>query len=114
MNYHWNFSWVLRNLDVLMAGLYETLRLTVVTVIGGIAIGICIAILRKSRRPYVSWCARAYIEVFRDLPVLVVLIWLFYCLPIFVPGQLRIPPFWIAVIGLGLNLAALQAEITRA
>ncbi len=114
MNYTWDFTWVWRNSDVLAWGMLVTLVLTLVTVAVGAVIGVLVAIMRQSRLRPVFWIARIYIEVFRDLPVLVVLIWLFFCLPILLGPNASIPPFWVAVAGLSLNFSALQAEIIRA
>lgn len=114
MNYNWDYSWVWRNSDLLAKGLLVTLALALVTVGTGFVVGSVLAILRKSRFRLLSWPARIYIELFRDLPVLVVLIWLFFCLPILLGPSFIFAPFWVAVLGLGLNFSALQAEITRA
>ena len=114
MNYTWDYTWVWRNSDVLARGMLVTLALTLTTVGSGTVMGAIVALLRQSRFRVVSWIARVYIEIFRDLPVLVVLIWLFFCLPILLGPNAIISPFWVAVIGLGLNFSALQAEIIRA
>ena len=114
MSYQWDFSWVLKSLDVLAAGLLVTLRLTIIAVIGGIVLGLIVALMRQAKSVLLSWTARMYIEIFRDLPVLVVLIWLFYCLPPLLGERLQLSPFWVAALGLGLNFSALQAEIFRA
>lgn len=114
MNYTWDYTWVWRNWDVLGRGMLVTLLLTVVTVGCGAVLGAMVALLRQSRFKVIAWTARIFIEVFRDLPVLVVLIWLFFCLPILLGPGAGISPFWVAVIGLGLNFSALQAEIIRA
>ncbi|MCI0557414.1 MAG: amino acid ABC transporter permease [Nitrososphaera sp.] len=114
MTYSWDYSVVFAHLEILLRGMGVTLLLTTVTVLFGLIAGCLVAIMRSSKRWILSWSARSYIEIFRDLPVLVTLIWLYFCLPIFLGPSLRISPFWVAVIGLGLNFSALQAEITRA
>ena len=60
-------------------------------------------------------CGRSivfYIDSMRAMPVLVVLVWTFFALPI-VAG-ITMPPFWAALIGLTVHLAAYAAEIVRA
>ncbi len=113
MSYSWDYSVILANYDILLRGMGITLMLTAVTVILGFGMGCLIAAMRISKVWIISWCARLYIEVFRGLPVLVTLIWLYFCLPIFLGSSISISSFWVAVLGLGLNFSALQAEITR-
>ena len=84
------------------------------TVLLGTGVAFVLTLLRLSRVWPVQWSARIYIELFRNLPVLVVLFWLFYCLPIFLGQGARLPAFWVAVVGLGLNFSAMQADIFRA
>ena len=52
--------------------------------------------------------------MFRDLPVLVVIFWLFFCLPILLGRSLLLAPFNVATVALGLNFSALMADILRA
>jgi len=113
MGYIWDFSSVWHNFPALTNGLLVTLALSSLSLAFGIALSVPLAFLRRAKIKILSWAARAFIEIFRDLPVLVVLIWLFYCLPILMGDFVRISPFQVAVIGLGLNLAALQSEIFR-
>lgn len=114
MEYAWDFASVWRNWQVLLQGTAVTLALSIAAIVFGLIFAVPLAFLRKSRVRMISWLSRAFIEVFRDLPVLVVLVWLFYCLPILLGNATHLTPFLIAVIGLGLNFAALQSEIFRA
>lgn len=113
MTYRWDFSWVWRNLDVLLAGVSVTLLLTALTFLIGITLAPAIVMARRSRLWPLRWVAASFIEVFRDLPVLVVLVWLYFCLPMLVNSSVVLAPFWVAVIGLALNFIALEAEIMR-
>lgn len=113
MDYRWDFSSVWRNWPQLAEGVGITIALSIASILLGLVLAGLLTLLRKSRLSPATWTARAFIEVFRDLPVLVVLVWLFYCLPIFLGNDLRFSPFLVAVLGLGLNFAALQAEIFR-
>lgn len=114
MTYHWEFAWVWRNWPALWQGMTQSALLVGVTVALGTVAAFVLALMRLSRVGPVQWLARGYIELFRNLPVLVVLFWLFYCLPIFVGQGARLPAFWVAVVGLGLNYSAMQAETYRA
>lgn len=114
MGYTWDFTSVWRNWGVLLQGVGITIALSLASISLGLLLSIPLAFLRKSKLKIVVWFSQAFIEVFRDLPVLVVLVWLFYCLPILLGNDVRLTPFAVAVMGLGLNFAALQAEIFRA
>lgn len=114
MSYEWDFSWIWRNGDVLLKGMGVTALLTIATVASGTVVAVALSFMRLSKILVVQWVARIYIELFRNLPVLVTLVWLYFCLPIFMGEGLRIPPFWVAVMGLALNYSAMQAEIYRA
>lgn len=114
MTYRWDFSWVWRNFDVLLAGVGVTLLLTALTFLIGITAAPALVMARRSLFFPLRWLAAAFIEVFRDLPVLVVLVWLYFCLPMLISSSAALGPFWVAVIGLTLNFVALEAEILRA
>jgi polar amino acid transport system permease protein len=111
--YSWHFDWVLRFRGALVAGLEQTLLLTICSVILGMLVAVAVFLLRSARLPYLRIVAIVFIEVFRSLPVLVTLIWLYYALPVFIHGALFLSSFSVAALGLGLNYAALQAEIIR-
>jgi len=113
MNYTWDFSWIWNNLDVLFKGLLFTFYLTVGTIILGLLLSLIFAILRLSKNKILNYFSRFYIEIFRDTPVLVLLVWLFYCLPIFLGDSIRLSGLIVAILGLALNFSALQAEIFR-
>lgn len=99
---------------MLLSGLFGTALLTLAAVLLGTLLAVGILALRQSRFVVFSIAAKIFVELFRDLPVLVVMFWMFYCLPILL-GQARfISPFNVAVVGLGLNFAALMADILRA
>jgi len=114
MNYSWDFSWVWKNIDVLFKGLLVTLTLTIMTVLFGYVVGLLLFFIKRSSNKILYYFSQWMIEIFRGIPVLVTLVWLYYCLPIFLGESFQISAFWIAVLGLGLNFAALEAEILRA
>jgi polar amino acid transport system permease protein len=111
MNYRWNFSTVLDNLDVLMVGAYGTLRLfalcLVVSVIGGLVVGLG----RYARSAALYWPATAFVEFFRNTPVLVLILWFYFAAPLLMPVD--ISPMMAAALGISLNSAAFSAEIWR-
>jgi polar amino acid transport system permease protein len=115
VDYSWDFGAVWRNRDALLAGLWVTAQLTFFSVGGGTLAGVVLLFARRSKIAPLRWLAMALIEIFRDLPVLVAIIWMYYCLPILLGDRfLHFTSFAVAVIGLGANFGALQAEIFRA
>ncbi len=77
-----------------------------------IAAGFVVAMLRMYGPRWLRPIVVLYIDSMRAIPVLVVLVWTFFALPL-VTG-LTMPPFFAALIGLTVHLAAYVAEIVRA
>ena len=100
---HWRF---------LASGVGITLLLSVVSGLTSLALGFVIAMLRLYGPRWLRPIVVLYIDSMRAIPVLVVLVWTFFALPI-VTG-LTMPPFVAALIGLTVHLAAYAAEIVRA
>jgi His/Glu/Gln/Arg/opine family amino acid ABC transporter permease subunit len=110
--YTWDFTVVQKGLGFLLAGLGITILVTVASVVMGLVLGLILALARVSRIRPLGWVAYGYVEFFRNTPLLIQLIWLYYCLPILV--GLNIPPLLSGILALGLNSAAYLAEIYRA
>jgi polar amino acid transport system permease protein len=98
-------------LPMLLRGLGITLGLGVTAIALGLVGGLLFVLLRLYGGPPVRLMAVTYIDVFRSVPVLVLLIVIYYALP-FV--GLRLSPFWAAASALSLVAAAYSAEILRA
>jgi polar amino acid transport system permease protein len=112
MDYRLNFFFVWRHFDMLLEGLRVSLEITALTILIGLIGGFPVALMRLSRQRLLAWPATAFIEIFRCTPMLVQIVWVFYCLPILF--GLSISPFASALLALGLNLAAFNAEAYRA
>jgi polar amino acid transport system permease protein len=106
-----NLEVMAATLPMLLRGLLTTLTLTVTTIIcGGIGgVVLCIARLYGPRLPRVL--AVGFIDIFRSLPILVVLVLIYYALP-FV--GIRFNSFTSASLALSMVLAAYTAEVFRA
>ena len=98
-------------LPLLVTGLWVTLGLGAAAVTLGLAGGLPLVLLRLYGGAAARLVAVAYIDVFRAIPVLVLLIVIYYALP-FV--GLRLSPFMSATAALSLVSAAYSAEILRA
>jgi polar amino acid transport system permease protein len=107
------FNWgvLLNSLPLLMAGLKITLALGAVSIAAGLVLGLFVALLRLYGPVPVRVAARIYIDILRSIPLLVLLIVVYYALP-FV--GLRLSPFMSAATALTLVSGAYTAEIFRA
>lgn len=110
MAYQWHFDVVWDNLPFLLAGLEDTVALTVVSMSFGLILGLAIALIRQ-RFTWIRPAIVVYVETFRATPLLVQLIWIYDVLP---AAGLRFDPFWSAILALTLNLGAYLSEIFRA
>jgi His/Glu/Gln/Arg/opine family amino acid ABC transporter permease subunit len=87
------------------------LLVTVAALAVGLVIGLVVALGRMSRRRWLYAPATVYIEVFRNTPALVQLIWVYYCLPILTGINMNAPIS--CTLALAVNGAAYIAEIIR-
>lgn len=110
--YEWQFEVVGKNMPFLLQGIILTVSVTVVTMIIGLILGMIAALARLSGNRWMGGVAYAYVEFFRTTPLLVQLIWVYYCLPILF--NLSFDPFISSCIALGLNVGAFLSEIFRA
>ena len=110
----------------IMRGAGQTLWISVLAQLAGIALGVLAAVSRHLRIPVASQLASLYIWFFRGTPLLVQLIFWFSAFPLLVDDDFSVlfvtvqkewfllSPFQAALIGLSLNEGAYMAEIVRA
>lgn len=108
------FDWsvIFRNLDLIGFGLWITLYYTLVTTLLGLAIGLVAALAQLSKFPVIVWTGRLFVEFFRNVPLLVWLLWSYYALPICL--GINITKQLAGILALSLYGAAYYAEILRA
>jgi glutamate transport system permease protein len=92
-------------------GLVATLRAALVAMVLSMAVGAVLAVGRLSRRAWVARPAGAWVELFRGLPLLLLIFFLFLALP---AVGITISVFWALVAGLTLYNSAVLGEIFRA
>ena len=95
-----------------LQGLLFSIRLTGVAMLGGIALGTGLAVLRLSGRPWLAWPAAAYVNTLRSIPLVMVILWFFLLIP-FVIGR-PLGAELSALLTFTLFEAAYYAEIMRA
>jgi polar amino acid transport system permease protein len=107
-----NFAVITDHWRFLASGVGVTLLLALLSGLTSLASGFGIALLRLYGPRWLRPLVVFYVDSMRAIPVLVVLVWTFFALPI-VAG-ITMPPFFAALLGLTLHLAAYAAEIVRA
>ena len=100
------------NILFLLSGLYITLIISLLSIFSSLIIGFFISLLSLSNYKYLKLVHRFYIEIVRSIPILVLLLWVYYGLPI-VFG-ISLGPFVAGIISLALSDSAFEAEIFRA
>jgi len=112
MDHTWDFAAILANWRVLWVGLQGTLIVFAATVTLGLGGGLLVGVCRYAKTPLLRLPSMAFVEVFRNTPVLVQIIWFYYAFPILT--GIEVNPFLAAVLGISLNTMAFSAEIYRA
>ena len=103
-------GWI--NLKFLMSGYYFTLLLSFTSIFISIAVGLLVALPGLSKNPWLRNFNRVYVEIVRSVPILVLILWVYYGLPPMTGLEINV--FWAGVIALALSDSAFQAEIFRA
>ncbi|CAN7663643.1 amino acid ABC transporter permease [Variovorax sp. LjRoot84] len=117
---HFDFSVIAQAYPFLLKGLVFSLELTAVGFLGGLVLGIGLALVRHLEVPVASQLASAYITLIRSVPLIMVLFWFFFLMPLvlmWMTGASRpvqIGPVWTAFVTFTLFEAAYYAEIIRA
>jgi len=111
INTFFNLDVLANSLPVLLWGLIVTLQIGVTSILVGLAGGLFLAVTRLYAPSLIKVLIRIYIDIFRSIPLLVLLIIVYYALPFI---GVRLSPFLSAVTALSLVSAAYTAEIFRA
>ena len=110
MTLDWSVVWQHR--DALIAGTATTFLLTIATMAIAVPCGIVVAVFRLYAWRPVRALATGYVELFRNLPLILVVYWAFYVLPILT--GLGLSPLATGLAALSLNVTAYNAETFRA
>lgn len=108
--YNADWSVIANNLPMFLKGAVLTLKISFLALVLSIPIGAVIGLCRVSRNRVIRFLATCYVEFFRGVPLLVLLMWIFFVL-----GRiLRLGSYWSAIAGLAIFSGAFVAEIVRA
>jgi general L-amino acid transport system permease protein len=97
----------------LWGGLLVTLVLSVTGIVASMPVGIALALGRRSTIPLIRIFSIAFIEFWRGVPLITVLFFATYMLPLFLPGNFTVDGLVRALIGIALFAGAYQAEVIR-
>jgi len=118
-DYEWGWNIIdpsnidgLTNLKFLISGITITIYISVISIILAMIIGLVVALPSLSNNKFLSYFNIAYVELVRAIPLLVLILWIYYGLPIMT--GISFSPFVSGIIALTISESAFQAEIFRA
>jgi polar amino acid transport system permease protein len=110
--YQFDFQVVLIGAKFVAEGIPITIGVSLAALVIGVVVGMPLGVSRAGHHTgALHIITDAYIEIFRNVPVLVQIVWFYYVLPIFVGVNLN--PLTASSIALGLNTSAFLSEIFR-
>jgi len=109
----WDFftEFVPKYLPRLLRGVPVTLELSICSMALGVALGLICAIAVQTKNKVAYWIVRVYVEICRDVPTIVILLFVYFALPDY---GISLPAFWAGVVGLSVVLGAYLSEVFRA
>ena len=107
-----DFSPLIDSWRFLASGLILTILLSVASVVCSFALGLAVALGRMYGPAWLRAPLVFYIDSMRAIPVFVVLVWIYFAVPI-ISGY-SFDPFWAALTGITIHVAAYVAEVVRA
>ncbi len=93
-------------------GFFFSIQLTVIAMLGGIALGTLLALMRLSSHRWLNLPAAAYVNTMRSIPLVMVILWFFLLIPMLIGRPLGAETS--AIITFTLFEAAYYSEIMRA
>lgn len=114
MAYDWQLSLILEYWPAFLNGFILTMNLTIVTIVAGTVLGYILGILLSLKSAYakpLKVLINIYIAIFGWLPLLVLMVWMYYFLPVML--DVRFDGLTVSYIALSLNLAAFIADVIR-
>lgn len=106
--YYFNLEVMQKYLPSMLAGFWVTVRMAVLVAVLGIALGLALAVLRAFRIRVVNLALIFFVDLFRAVPPLVIMVFAFFALPY---AGVTMPAFVAATVSLTLVLAAFAEEV---
>lgn len=111
MELNFDFAYMIKILPLLGKGVITTIELAVIAITLGTIIGLLVALMKIAKNPILNYIGKFYTWIFRGIPLLVQLIFIYYALPAI---GIELSSFQSAVVGLSMCGGAYIAEIIRA
>jgi len=108
--YTWHWEQIPQYFPLIGAATLRTLQISVVSIVLGSLLGALAGLMRVQPVRPIRFLAAAYVELLRNIPLMLVLYLIYFGLGAFFP----VSPFWAAVVGLSVFEGAYVAEIARA
>ena len=109
--YDFFFVLIPRHMPFLLEGALVTLEISLLSMVFAVLIGLGCALGRLSGGRVLPRVIAVYVEIWRDVPLIVQLMVIFFTLP---QAGISLPAFWAGVLGLSLNVGAYLSEVFRA
>ena len=107
-----DYAVIERALPLLGQGMLFTLQLTGLAICGGVLFGTLLALMRLSPFPPISWLAASYVNLFRSLPLILVIFWFYFLVPKLIGRP--VGGFHSVLLAFVMFEAAYYCEIIRA
>jgi His/Glu/Gln/Arg/opine family amino acid ABC transporter permease subunit len=108
--YDWHWEQVPQYFPLIGAATLRTLQISLLSIVLGSALGGVAGLLRVQPIRPLRFAAGAYVELLRNIPLMLVLYLIYFGMGAFVP----VSPLWASVVGLSVFEGAYVAEIVRA
>lgn len=109
--YEFFFVLMLRYMPFLLEGAVTTILISVTSMTFAVILGLLVALGRLSRLRLLRYVLAAYVDIWRNVPLIVQLLVIYFSLP---QLGISLPGFWAGVLGLSLNVGAYLSEVFRA
>lgn len=106
--YFFNVEMMARAAPEIIDGFWLTLAMAGLVVLGGTVLGLALAVLRAFNVRPLNWAIVFFVDVFRAIPALVIIVVVFFALPF---AGLALSPFWATTLSLILVLAGFSEEV---
>ncbi len=108
-----SFDWsaIIQAMPELMKGVRLTLFIAITGILGGLALGMAVGLMRAYGNMAVNAIAFVYVELIRGTPLIVQVMFIYFALPLL--AVIRLDPLTASVLAIVINSGAYVAEIVR-
>jgi len=107
-----DFEVIINSIPFLLEGMGLTFLLTILAILGGLFLGVLLALARLSHLRALSFAAGTYVNFFRSMPLILVIFWFYFLVPFILSRP--VGGFYSVLVAFTLFEAAYYCEIMRA